>query len=110
VAQGGGDIARAARQREVLTKIMAEASSVSGLVRSPWVMGAVGSNLTADSNLSLFTLAATGWAMRSASDTDSVTLPVFGVEEGGVSYLVRDEPAATEVLDAFAGQLPLPTQ
>ena len=64
VAQGGGDIARAARQREVLTKIMAEASSVSGLVRSPWVMGAVGSNLTADSNLSLFTLAATGWAMR----------------------------------------------
>jgi hypothetical protein len=73
-------------------------------------MGAVGSNLTADSNLSLFTLAATGWAMRSASDTDSVTLPVFGVEEGGVSYLVRDEPAATEVLDAFAGQLPLPTQ
>ncbi|MEX1133672.1 MAG: LCP family protein [Acidimicrobiia bacterium] len=109
VAQGGGDIARAARQREVLTKIMAEASSVSGLVRSPWVMGAVGSNLTADSNLSLFTLAATGWAMRSASETDSVTLPVTGVEEGGISYLVRDEPAATEVLEAFAGQRPLPT-
>ena len=109
VAQGGGDIARAARQREVLTKIMAEASSVSGLVRSPWVMGAVGSNLTADSNLSLFTLAATGWAMRSASETDSVTLPVFGVEEGGVSYLERDEPAATEVLDAFSAKQPLPT-
>ena len=110
VAQGGGDIARAARQREVLTKIMAEASSVSGLVRSPWVMGAVGSNLTADSNLSLFTLAATGWAMRSASETDSVTLPVTGVEEGGISYLVRDEPAATEVLEAFSAKRPLPTQ
>ncbi|HLF42436.1 MAG TPA: LCP family protein [Acidimicrobiia bacterium] len=108
VAQGGGDIARAARQREVLTKIMAEASSMSGLVRSPWVIGAVGSNLTADSNLSLFTLAATGWAMRSASETDSVTLPVFGVEEGGVSYLERDEPAATEVLDAFSAMQPLP--
>ena len=110
VAQGGGDIARAARQREVLTKIMAEASSVSGLVRSPWVMGAVGSNLTADSNLSLFTLAATGWAMRSASETDSVTLPVTGVEEGGISYLVRDEPAATEVLEAFSAKRRLPTQ
>ena len=110
VAQGGGDIERAARQREVLTKIMAEASSVSGLVRSPWVMGAVGSNLTADSNLSLFTLAATGWAMRSASETDSVPLPVTGVEEGGISYLVRDEPAATEVLEAFSAKRPLPTQ
>jgi len=46
--------------------------------------------------------------MRSASETDSVTLPVFGVEEGGVSYLERDEPAATEVLDAFSAMQPLP--
>jgi LCP family protein required for cell wall assembly len=108
VAQGGGDIARAARQREVLTEILAEASSVSGLVRSPWVIGAVGSNLTADSDLSLFTLARTGWGMRSAGETDSVTLPVVGDEEGGVSYLVRDDPAAQEVIDAFNAGLPLP--
>jgi anionic cell wall polymer biosynthesis LytR-Cps2A-Psr (LCP) family protein len=92
----------------VLTKIMSEASSVSGLVRSPWVLGAVGSHLTADSDLNLITLAGTGWSMRSASETDSVTLPVSGVEEGGVSYLVRDEPAATEVLDAFSARRPLP--
>jgi LCP family protein required for cell wall assembly len=109
VAQGGGDIARAARQREVLTKIMAEASSVSGLIRSPWVLGAVGSHLTADSDLTVLTLARTGWAMRSAGETDSVTLPVRGAEEGGVSYLVRDEPAATEMLDAFAAKRALPT-
>jgi anionic cell wall polymer biosynthesis LytR-Cps2A-Psr (LCP) family protein len=108
VGQGGGDIARAARQREVLTEILAEASSVSGLVRSPWVIGAVGSNLTADSDLSLFTLARTGWGMRSAGETDSVTLPVVGDEEGGVSYLVRDDPAAQEVIDAFNAGLPLP--
>jgi LCP family protein required for cell wall assembly len=110
VAQGGGDIARAARQREVLTEIMAEASSVSGAVRSPWVLGALGSHLTADSDLSMLTLARTGWAMRSAGETDSVTLPVHGEDEGGVSYLVRDEPAATEVLDAFSAKLPLPAQ
>ena len=108
MAQGGGDIARAARQREVLAEIMSEASSVSGLVRSPWVLGAVGSHLTADSDLNLITLAGTGWAMRSADETDSVTLPVSGLEEGGVSYLVRAEPAATEVLDAFSAQRPLP--
>jgi hypothetical protein len=37
-----------------------------------------------------------------------MTLPVFSAEEGGVSYLVRDDPAATEVLNAFAGGQPLP--
>jgi LCP family protein required for cell wall assembly len=109
VAQGGGDIARAARQREVLTKIIGEASSVSGIIRSPLVVSAVGSHLTADSDLSLFVLAQTGWAMRSAAETDSVTLPVVGTEEGGVSYLVRDEPAASEVLSAFSEGQPLPT-
>jgi LCP family protein required for cell wall assembly len=109
VAQGGGDIARAARQREVLTKIMSEASSVSGLVRSPLLLGAVGSHLTADSDLTLVILGRTGWAMRSAGETDSVALPVVGTEEGGVSYLVRDEPAATEMLDAFAAKRALPT-
>jgi LCP family protein required for cell wall assembly len=109
VAQGGGDIARAARQREVLTKIIGEASSVSGIIRSPLVVSAVGSHLTADSDLSLFVLAQTGWAMRSAAETDSVTLPVVGTEEGGVSYLVRAEPAASEVLAAFSAGEPLPT-
>ena len=108
VAQGGGDVARAARQREVLTKIMGEASSVSGMVRSPLVLSAVGSHLVADSDLTLFTLVKTGWAMRSAADTDSVTLPVVGTEEGGVSYLVRDEPAASDVLAAFVSGQPLP--
>lgn len=110
VGQGGGDIARAARQREVLTKIMAQGSSVSGVVRSPALIASIGSNLTADSNLSLATLARTAWAMRSANETDSVTLPVNGTEEGGVSYLVRDDPAAQEVIDAFLAGRPLPSE
>jgi LCP family protein required for cell wall assembly len=108
VAQGGGDIARAARQREVLTKMMAGAASPSGLIRSPLVVTAVGSHLTADSELTIFDLARTGWDMRSAGVTESMTLPVFGSEEGGVSYLVRDDPAATEVLNAFSARQPLP--
>ncbi len=108
VPQGGGDIARAARQREVLTKMMAGASSPSGLVRSPLVVTAIGSHLTSDSELTVFDLARTGWDMRSADVTESMTLPVVGAEEGGVSYLVRDDPAATEVLSAFATGQPLP--
>jgi hypothetical protein len=69
---------------------------------------AVGSHLTADSGLTIFDLARTGWDMRSAGSTESMTLPVVGAEEGGVSYLVRDDPAATEVLNAFSAGQPLP--
>ncbi len=108
VALGGGDIARAGRQREVLLEIIGTASSPSGLVRSPWVIGAVGSHLTADSGLTLFQLGRTGWSMRSAGETDAATLPVIDSNEGGVAYLVRSEPAATGVLDAFAAKQPLP--
>jgi anionic cell wall polymer biosynthesis LytR-Cps2A-Psr (LCP) family protein len=108
VAQGGGDIARAARQREVLTKMMAEASSPAGLARSPLVVTAIGSHLTADSGLTLFDLARTGWDMRSAGITESMTLPVYFAEEGGVSYLIRDDPAAADALNAFGAGQPLP--
>lgn len=107
VAEGSGDIARTGRQREVLLQIMSEASSLSGLVRSPLVVSAVGSYLTADSSTNVFTMARMGWAIRSASVTDSVALPVQDANEGGVSYVVRSDPAAAEVLAAFVAGLPL---
>lgn len=109
VGESAGDIARTGRQREVLLKIMSEASSFWGLVRSPLVMTAVGSYLTADSGTTIFNLASIGWAMRSAAATDSVTLPVRESNEGGVSYVVRADPAAAEVLEAFRAGLPLPS-
>jgi LCP family protein required for cell wall assembly len=108
VSQGGGDIARTARQRDVLLVIIEKASSPSGLLRSPLVITAVGSHLTADSDLTLFNLAGTGWAMRSAGETDAVTLPVTGSNEDGVSYLVRQDPAATNVVNAFLAKQPFP--
>jgi LCP family protein required for cell wall assembly len=108
VSQGGGDFARAERQREVLLILLQKGSSPSALVRSPIVVGEVSAHLTADSDTSAFTLAGLAWRMRSAGATDAVTLPGNSTTEGGVSYVVRDEPAATEVLDAFAQRRPLP--
>jgi LCP family protein required for cell wall assembly len=108
VSQSGGDIARTARQREVLLVIIEKASSPWGLVRSPLVITSVGSHLTADSGLTLVNLAGTGWAMRSAGETDAVTLPVTGSNEDDVSYLVRQDPAATEVVNAFLAKQPFP--
>lgn len=109
VGEGSGDIARTARQREVLMKIMSKASSVSGVARSPLLLSAVGAYMTADSGTNVFALARTGWAMQTASATDSVALPVQISEEGGVSYVVRVEPAATAVIDAFVAKVPLPS-
>ena len=90
-------------------KIMSKASSPSGLVRSPLVLSVVGSDLTADAGTNVFALARTGFTMQTASATDSVSLPVQISEEGGVSYVVRVEPAATAVIDAFAAKAPLPS-
>lgn len=108
VSQPGGDFARAERQREVLLTILEKGSSPSTLVRSPILLKEVSSHLAADSDTSLLTLAGLAWSMRTAGATDAVTLPGTSSTEGGVSYVVRDEPAATEVLDAFAARRPLP--
>ena len=108
VSSGGGDIARAERRREVLLRIMEKASSPATLVRSPVIITAVGSHLTADSDVNLFILARTAWGMRFAGETDAATLPVTGSTEGGVAYVVKVEPDATEMLNAFAAGRPLP--
>lgn len=107
VGSGGGDIARAERQREALLRIMEKASSPATLLRSPVIISAVGSNLSADSDVNLFILARTAWGMRFAGQTDAATLPVTGSSEGGVAYLVEVEPDASEMLAAFAAGEPL---
>lgn len=107
-ATDGGDIARTGRQREVLMQILAKASSPSGLIRSPRVLTEVTANLTVDSTVTPLRMARTAWAFRSAGSTQAVTLPVVGASEGGISYVVRAEPQATEVLEAFAAGRPLP--
>ncbi len=96
-----GDIERTGRQQEVMLQILSQASSPDGLIRSPAVINQVTANLTVDSGVSTMTLLRTGWGFRSASETDTATLPVVGQTEGGVAYVVRVEPAATEMLQAF---------
>lgn len=104
----GGDIARTGRQREVLLEMIDRASSPGGLVRSPMVVTEVASHLTVDETVTPLLLARTAWAFRSAGETQAITLPVVGSTEGGISYVVRAEPGATEVLEAFAAGRPLP--
>jgi hypothetical protein len=50
--------------------------------------------------------------MRSISgaDVESMTLPVENFNEGGTSYVVRVEPRASNVIDAFAAGAPMTTE
>jgi LCP family protein required for cell wall assembly len=105
---GGSDIARTGRQREVLMKIVDKASSPSGVLRSPVLLTRITGNLAVDSTVSPFGLVRTAWAFRSASETQAVSLPVSVSNEGGVSYVVRKEPEAGNMLEAFAGGGRLP--
>lgn len=107
---GGNDIARTGRQREVLMKIVDKASSPSGVLRSPLLLTEVTGNLSVDSSVSPFRLVRTAWAFRSADETQAVSLPVAVSNEGGVSYVVRKEPGATNMLEAFAAGRPLPAE
>jgi LCP family protein required for cell wall assembly len=108
VGEGGlPDIARTARQRQVLLEILDKASSPGGLLRSPVAMVSAARHLSIDSGTNVFELGGLGWAMRSASVTESITLPVEISNEGGVSYVVP-VPPASEVLAAFLNRQPMP--
>ena len=91
-----------------LLEILDRASSPGGIIRSPLVLQQVTSNLKGDTSVTPLRLLKTAWGFRSAGATRTITLPVVGHSEGGVSYVVRDEPAATAVLEAFAAGEPLP--
>ena len=106
VGEATGDIARTGRQRQVLLEILDKASSPAGVLRAPLVMIASARHLSTDAGTNVFDLAEFGWAMRSASITDSASLPVEISVEAGVSYVVA-VPPASEVLAAFASGQPL---
>lgn len=102
VGSSGGDIDRTGRQREVLLQLISKASSPSGLIRSPGLFAEVTGQMDVDSTVSPLTLLQTAVGFRFAGTTQAVSLPVVDSTEGGVAYVVREEPAATTVLDAFA--------
>jgi LCP family protein required for cell wall assembly len=107
VSANSGDIARTARQREVLTAVIAKATSPGGIFKAPTLASAIGSSLQVDSGLHAWTMARLAWAFKSASETESISLPVAGKTIDGISYVVAVDPASA-VIDAFVAGDPLP--
>lgn len=109
VPVAGGDIERTARQRTVLLEILDSAFSPLQLVRAPWTIRQIGSSLSVDSDLRVLELVATAWSMRVADQTETRALPVKAGDAEG-STLVRDEPHASETLEAFSQRRELPAR
>ncbi len=110
VSVDADDIGRTHRQQEVIGAILDKARSVRGVIGLPGTALAVGSHLTVEEGFSPIDLLRAGWDFRgAAAGFAPVTLPVRISNEGGVSYVVPKEPAATAVLDAFRAGDPLPS-
>lgn len=104
----GGDPQRTERQRIVLLEIIDSAFSPSQLVRAPWTMRQVSSNLAMDSELRFLNIALTAWLMETAGETQARVLPVTTADSEEAT-LERDEPLASEMLEAFAQGRSLPS-
>ncbi len=110
VSVDGSDIGRTGRQQELLLTMFDQASSPGRAFNLPGFASAFAEQIRADSGLSVGVLVELGRAVLGleTGEIDTRTLPVKISNEGGVSYVVRTEPSATEVLAAFGSGAPFP--
>jgi polyisoprenyl-teichoic acid--peptidoglycan teichoic acid transferase len=105
----GGDIGRTARQQDLLLALVTQIDRPSTVAGYGELLDALGEFVIIDNALDADDIIQIAWEMRSVAveDLDSVTLPVFISNEGGVSYVVEQQPEANAVIDAFRAGEPL---
>jgi LCP family protein required for cell wall assembly len=109
VSVDGSDIGRTRRQQELLMALLTQIDRPSSVGGFRDLVNSLGQFVSADDALGEDEIIQLAWEMRSLSseDFDTLTLPVDLSEEGGVSYVVRREPAASQALAAFRAGEPL---
>ncbi|HEX9978140.1 MAG TPA: LCP family protein [Acidimicrobiia bacterium] len=109
VSVDGSDIGRTRRQQDVLMSILTQIDRPSSIDGFASLLDALGGFVTTDASFGEDEIIQLAWAMRdvSADDLDAATLPVQGLEENGISYIVAMEPNASETLAAFAAGEPM---
>jgi LCP family protein required for cell wall assembly len=109
VAADASDIGRTRRQQDLLMALITQMDRPSSLEGFRGLVRALGEFVTTDDAFNEDELLQLVWAMRSVGpgDIDSLTLPVKGLEEGGVSYVVPIEPDAGLALAAFQAGEPM---
>lgn len=106
---GGSDIGRTHRQQRLLFAIFSAATAPSNALHLPSLALTVASEIRADEGLTPAVLLELGEAAfdLSASAIEMATLPVQVANEDGRSYVVRIEPEATNMIQAFQVAEPL---
>jgi LCP family protein required for cell wall assembly len=104
------DIGRTQRQQRLLLAMFDQATSKSNAFNLPGFAATFADQIKADQRLDLGALVELGRAGLALNSTDihATTLPVAISNEGGVSYVVRVEPEAQAVIDAFVAGAPFP--
>ena len=103
------DLGRTRRQQDVLLAILTQVDRPTSIGGFQSLLDALGGFVSVDSAFDAGEIVQLAWSMRgiSGSDVESMTLPVELYTENGTSYVVRVEPAASNVIDAFAAGLPM---
>ncbi|MGH8936704.1 MAG: LCP family protein [Acidimicrobiia bacterium] len=103
VAVEADDLGRITRQQRLIFAILEEAKRPSTVTELGGLMEALGEHVSADESFSNRSMIELAWEMRSVgpNDTEATALPVRFLDQDGVSYLVRQDPEATRVLEAF---------
>jgi polyisoprenyl-teichoic acid--peptidoglycan teichoic acid transferase len=103
------DFGRTRRQQDILMAIMTQIEPPSSASEFSGLVSALGGFVTTDSNFREDAIIQLAWSMRNirTDDMDAATLPGRSSLEGGVSYVVREEPAATEMIAAFNAGRPI---
>jgi len=110
VSVNGSDIGRTERQQELLLLLFDQATSASKAFNLPGFVSTFAEQITADVGLTPGVMIDLG---RSAldlgtGDIQTMTLPVKVSNENGRSYVIRVEPDAEQVLEAFRNAVPWP--
>ncbi len=101
------DFGRIIRQQSLIFGMLAAAKRPSIVFDAGSILSAVGDHITIDDAIERSTLIDLALKMRNLgpSQIQAATLPTTPISQGGVYYLVADEPAAGQVIAAFAGEL-----
>lgn len=97
------DIGRTRRQQEVLLAILTQVDRPSSLGGFRRLVDALGGFVKVDSGFDAEAIIQLAWSMRgiSGGDVETMTLPVVNHLQDGTAYVIRVEPEASSVIDAF---------
>jgi len=109
VSIDANDLGRTRRQQDLLLAIITQIDRPSSIGGFGDLLDALGEFVITDDSLDADDIIQLAWELRSvdAGALESVTLPVQGVLEGGISFVTELEPGASSVIEAFRTGQPL---